>query len=157
MITFLKEYIEVDSVQSEIDALTDFELDSIESYSIEWDQDRETNILVLFNSEGGAVRIIEVDEPEVIVGILEELFELEEDDLEWLESYGWVEDGSIGLGESLATKKRIDKALRDELLVKGLAVDDSELIDKYEVDDVDDGVEKQKIWKNHVDLDGGND
>lgn len=157
MMTFLKEYIEVDSVQSEIDALTDLELNSIESYSIEWDQDRETNILGLFDGDGEAVRIIEVDEPEVIVGILEELFELEEDDLEWLESYGWVEDGSIGLGESLATKKRIDKALRDELSVKGIVVDDSELIDKYEVDDEDDSIEKQRIWKNHVDLDGGDD
>lgn len=157
MNTYLKEYIEISDVEKQLDSLTDLEMNLIDSYSIVYDQDKETNILYLTDSEGKDVRILEIDDPEVLIAMLDELFDLDKDDQDWLNAYGWVDETEYVMEEkSLAAMKRKEKGIRDALMLKGVPLDDSDL-DLEDFDDDAEETDPNRAARQHIDFDGGDD
>lgn len=125
MILSLQEAIEIGlsiNVPEEI-------IDDVESFHIIWDEEKETNHLTLLDDSDNVLFESDIDDADTVVALIEELFDLDDEDQEWLDSYGWIEDDNYTLQEakSEAAKYRKKKAIRDNLHRDGIQLDISDI------------------------------
>lgn len=153
---YLKEYIEVNKIFEEIDSdtgpFTDELLDKVTDFYIDWVSSEGVNRLTLIDSEGKDLISMDFEDADVLIATVESLFDLDEDDLEWLESYGWVNDEDTDYEYEYMEESnevaliRKEKEVRDALARKGAVVDSSSV----DIEDPTPDSEKEKAEKKRV-------
>lgn len=94
----LTEYVQVDRWSNTIDESTVNESDG---YTIGYDHKNQQTVIRLYNESEKLIGEGRFDSAELAMAVLEEYFDVSEDDKQWNESYEWVEDSKKALDESL--------------------------------------------------------
>jgi hypothetical protein len=91
MLLTLSESIDVSvDLQSWENVVTSEIEEKAESYDISWDVASQKTILSLFDTESNKLCAVRFENPMVAIGVLEELFDIGEEDLDELYSFNWV-------------------------------------------------------------------
>jgi hypothetical protein len=94
----LKEHIEISDkvnlMEGESPQFTDEQLDAADYYQLKWNAVSGNTVLSLYDANGDGLGSVEFEDADVAVAFIEEYFDLDEDELEKLENYSWVDDDS---------------------------------------------------------------
>lgn len=63
-----------------------------QGYKIRWNPVSGNTVVALYDEADQHLVSIEFDDADIAIGFLEEMFELDDEELAWLEDYGWVEE-----------------------------------------------------------------
>lgn len=80
-------------VESEQTEFTDEQIDKAAFYNLKWNPVSAKTILALYGEDGLQLSSVEFDDADVAIEYIQDIFDLDEDELEELDSYSWANDG----------------------------------------------------------------
>lgn len=93
----LNEFIQIDEMVEELfeatqAMFTDEQIDAAEFFNLKWNPVSGQTELTVYDVNGEALASVGFDDPDIAIAVVEDLFELDEEDLLDLESYAWAGD-----------------------------------------------------------------
>lgn len=92
----LREHAEISRVvklmEGESPHFTDEQLDAAESYALKWNPVSGNTILCLYDAADLCLGTMEFEDADVAIAFIEEYFDLDDDEMSYIESYDWAND-----------------------------------------------------------------